>query len=66
LLFFIFILVFPFFSMMEQSSTLFDKRDAKFLRRLEDGAVVLTTAGSGNVFGSRASGAEDIVNEWEL
>lgn len=52
--------------MVEQSSTLLDESDAEFLGRLEDGAVVLTTTGSRNVFDTRAGGAEDIVNEWEL
>lgn len=51
---------------MEQTSALLDERDTKLLGSLEDRAVVLRTAGCGDVFDAGAGGAEDVVNEGEL
>jgi len=51
---------------VEQTSTLLDERDTKFLGGLEDGAIVLRTAGCGDVLDAGAGGAEDVVDEGEL
>lgn len=51
---------------MEQPHTLLDKGDTQFLRRLEDGVVVLAAGGRGDVFGAGTGGAEDVVDEGEL
>ena len=51
---------------MEQPGALLDKRNAQFLGRLEDRAVVLASAGRGDVLGAGAGGTEDVVDEGEL
>lgn len=51
---------------VEQTRALLDKRDTQLLGRLKDRAVVLATAGSGNVLDTGASSTEDVVDEGEL
>ena len=51
---------------MEQTSTLLDERDTKLLGGIKDRAVVLRTAGCGDVLDTGAGGAEDVVDEGEL
>lgn len=51
---------------MEQPGALLDKRNAQFLGRFEDRAVVLASAGRGDVFGAGAGGSEDVVDKREL
>ena len=51
---------------VEQTGVLLDEGDAELLSGLEDGTVVLGTAGSRNVLDAGASGAVDIVDEGEL
>ena len=52
--------------MVEQTSALLDERDTKLPRGLENRPVVLASTWCGNVFGTRASGTEDVVDEGEL
>ena len=52
--------------MMEQTNMLLNKCDAKFLSSRLDGRVVLAAERSGDVFDPGPSGAEDVVDEWEL
>lgn len=52
--------------MVEQADALLDKDNSQLLSGLEDGTVVLATAGGGNVLDAGAGGAEDVVNEGEL
>ena len=52
--------------MMEQSDPLLDEHHSKFLRGLEDGAVVLTSGWGSDVLHAGASSAEDVVDEGEL
>jgi hypothetical protein len=51
---------------VEEADVLLDKRDAQLLGRLEDGDVVLTATGGGNVLDARLGGAVDVVGEGEL
>lgn len=52
--------------MVEQASALLNEHNAKLLRSLEDGTVVLATAGGGDVLDTGAGSTEDVVNEGEL
>lgn len=52
--------------MVEEASTLFDENDAELLCSFKDGLVVLATAWSGNVFGTRAGSTEYVVDKGEL
>lgn len=52
--------------MVEQTSVLLDKGNSQLLGRLEDGAVVLATAGGGDVVDAGAGCSEDVVDEGEL
>lgn len=51
---------------VEQTSALFDKDNAELLGGLEDGTVVLATAGSRDVLGAGTGRTEDVVDEGEL
>ena len=51
---------------VEQTGVLLDEGDAELLGGLENGTVVLATAGGGNVLDAGASGAVDVVDEGEL
>lgn len=52
--------------MVEETNVLLYEGDAELLGCLEDGAVVLAAARSGNVLGSRTGNTEDVVDEGEL
>lgn len=51
---------------VEETNVLLDEGDAELLRCLEDGLVILATARSSNVLGSRLGSTVHIVGEWEL
>lgn len=52
--------------MVKQADALLDKGDAQALSSLEDGRVVLAAGGSSDVLDTRASSAENVVDEGEL
>lgn len=51
---------------MEETSSLFDERNAEVLSGVENGLVVLATTWRGNVLNARAGRSEDVVDEGEL
>jgi hypothetical protein len=51
---------------VEKADILLNKGDAQLLGRFEDGPVVLAASRSCDVLDTRASRAEDVVDEWKL
>lgn len=51
---------------VEETGVLLNKGDVELLGSAEDSAVVLTAGRSGNVLDTRASSAEDVIDEGEL
>jgi hypothetical protein len=51
---------------VEKTNALLNKGDTELLRGFEDRCVILASSWCSNVFGTRSSGAVDIVNKWEL
>ena len=52
--------------MVEKANVLLDECNTELLGRALDGIVVLATGRCSDVFDTRTSGAEDVVDEWEL
>lgn len=52
--------------MVEQTDVLLHEGDAQLLGSVEDGAIVLAATRGGDILGTRARCAENIVDEGEL